>query len=270
MDDDSNIGHKFDDIVEAGDNMILSEEGPNGLGPCYEPNFRLSDEFLLQHYSSNASAAKYFASITTDAAGVRHLNFFHGNTLINWAIFTKPRHPFLLRTLENIVEIIKHEYTHKSVLNIRRHDHRWKVLTCSTGFAFTYTLREMLVENALGPDDLPRIEVRDFARYDGKCRFYAVRAGPEHYTKIMRGPNAPHFLREYEHVSVNTLIENLQGKLVAEGRAIYLVEGHTRRPFPDYDTFLKMGFDDSQVKHASDEVMTALKLGPELPSLMVK
>jgi hypothetical protein len=40
--------------------------------------------------------------------------FFHGNTLVIWGIFTAPRHPLLLRTMQNMVEIIRSIYLRES------------------------------------------------------------------------------------------------------------------------------------------------------------
>jgi hypothetical protein len=167
--------------------MIIAEEGKSSLGPCYIPSYKLSDEALLREYAHNCSAAKYFwnlTTITTESGSTKTVDFFHGNTLLNWAIFVKPRHPFVLQILTNIVEIMKAEYSRKSVLAMSAWDHKWKVFFCTTTFVMTYTLREMLLANSLSEENIPRIEGHDFSRYGGKCKYYSTGRDQSHYSKV--------------------------------------------------------------------------------------
>jgi hypothetical protein len=179
MDDDSNIVNALDTIVGPNDNMILSEEGASSLGPCYDPTYSLQDQYLLKKYP-NASAAKYYHKTTAEG----NLEFFHGNTLINWAIFVKPRHPVFMHTLEHIVDIVAAEYARRPVLSMSPWDHRWKAIFCATNFVYTYTLRALLLENSLSSEDVPRIETRDFAKYGGKCKYISTAADQSHYSKV--------------------------------------------------------------------------------------
>jgi hypothetical protein len=86
----------------------------------------------------------------------------------------------------------------------------------------------------------------------------------------MKGDKSPHFLRDYAHITLEEAIEHLEGKPIVGkgGKEIFLVENKTRRPFPDFETFVKMKFETSKVKHASDAIMAAIPLGAPLPSLM--
>lgn len=164
LDDDSDIGTPLDQVVLPQDHMVLSEEGPSSLGECYAPSYHLSDlsTFSDQRFGHNATAAQFYSppalvpqedlsismqnsnnsssggndtkpltakQITTSGVhlGPVYPLFFHGNTLVNWGLFVKPRHPLLLRTLRHIVEVISSEYSRNTVLLIARWDIRWKV-----------------------------------------------------------------------------------------------------------------------------------------------
>lgn len=41
---------------------------------------------------------------------------------VSWGIFAAPMHPIILRTMYNIVDVIKLEYMRQSAINFRRHD----------------------------------------------------------------------------------------------------------------------------------------------------
>ena len=129
----------------------MSEEGPTSYGPCYLPSFHLSEQstFSNERFGFNATKADFYSpnpnSNVSDPDNPAYPLYFHGNTLINWAIFIKPRHPLLRRVIDNIVVIITAEYNRFSVLSLSRWDVNWKILFCSTVFVMTYTLREMLL-----------------------------------------------------------------------------------------------------------------------------
>ena len=161
LDDDSDIGTPLDQVVQPLDHMVLSEEGPSSLGECYAPSFHLSDQatFAPHRFGLNATSAHFYSppalvpqedlsiamnssgsggnsseltakQITTSGVRVGPVYplFFHGNTLVNWGLFVKPRHPLLLRTLRHIVEVISSEYSRNTVLLIARWDIRWKLV----------------------------------------------------------------------------------------------------------------------------------------------
>ena len=141
----------FCQIVAADDNLIMSEEGPTSYGPCYLPSFHLSEHstFSPERFGLNATKADFYSPNpnmnSSDADNQAYPLYFHGNTLINWAIFIKPHHPLLRRLIDNIVVIIAAEYNRLSVVSMSRWDVNWKILFCCTGFVMTYTLREMVL-----------------------------------------------------------------------------------------------------------------------------
>ena len=159
LDDDSDIGTPLDQVVLPHDHMVLSEEGPSSLGECYAPTYHLSDlaTFAPHRFGLNATSARFYSppalvpqedlSISMNSSGSNSTEltakqittsgvrvgpvyplFFHGNTLVNWGLFVKPRHPVLLRTLRHIVEVISSEYSRNTVLLIARWDIRWKLV----------------------------------------------------------------------------------------------------------------------------------------------
>jgi hypothetical protein len=70
--------------------------------------------------------------------------------LTQWMIFSKPGHPFLLRAMENILEMIKLEFSCNSVVNstLIPLDYPMQRLFMITGpWAITATIRELIREN---------------------------------------------------------------------------------------------------------------------------
>ncbi len=63
----------------------------------------------------------------------KKMNIFLGRVLPNWAIISAPRHPFIIRSLENVVEIIRHEYLMDPVMRNLWTEFRWQSIMCSTG-----------------------------------------------------------------------------------------------------------------------------------------
>lgn len=91
--------------------------------------------------------------------------FFHGNTLVNWAIFAAPRHPVFLRTMRNIVEIVRSVYHRTSVIHLTRWDVKFKTLFCTTNFVLTYSVRELELQGSLSREEVPRISEHNFRQY---------------------------------------------------------------------------------------------------------
>lgn len=302
LDDDSDIRTPLNEIVQEDDTMILSEEGSSSLGECYVPSFHLNEEKSIQTYLHNYSQAIYYHGEPYDGKNVpESLNFFHGHTLLNWAIFTAPRHPVLLRTLMNIVEIIKLEYLRRSVLHITRWDVRFKPFFCSTTFALTYSFREMLLQNDASLLDmqaplyvatdivtersyatvassttnngtfyryLPRIVANNFHIYGGRVKAIWTGADSSHYSKVTKKNNA--LLSDYAPWSLELAIEHLEGTSVMgdTGREIFLVQNHSRWTFPDFETFTKMKLSLKKVRHVKNSVLLAIPIGGVLPSLV--
>jgi hypothetical protein len=249
--------------------MLLSEEGPSSLGDCYSPEYHLSDvaTFSDNRFGHNASKADFYSPAPNNTVVPL---FFHGNTLVNWAILTRARHPLMRRTLRNIVEIITSEYYRRTVLQLTRWDVKWKLLLCGTTFTMTYTLREMVLENSTEYHlTRPDIVSNNFAKYRGRVKAIWTGNDPNHYMKAMQRENGPHLLKEHAALTQQDFLALLNGKPVmgdAPDKAIYLIENGTRRMFPDYDTFLAYNFTSSMTRHVKNKVLWTLPMGSMVPS----
>lgn len=264
LDDDSDMKTPLDDIVRKSDHLIMSEEGANGFGQCYESDFHLSDAAVSKRNKSEIAAvdSQYFHGFDDKGFPI----FFHGHTLVNWGIFIAPRHPLMLETLKNIVAVVKAEFSHKSVVHFTRWDPPHKLGLCSTTFTLTYTLRDLLLTgyflNASVNHLLPRVSVSDYKEYGGKCKAIWTGGDPNHYAKKMK--SNPRLLSSYGHLDVETIIHRLNGKVVmgeGKSKSIYFVDNTTKRDFGNFDNFLKCGFTMSDVRHVKDHVVAKLRPG---------
>ena len=168
IDDDSNMNTPFDDILHDDDSLVLSEEGPSSIGPCYKYDFQLNDKYFYLHNKAKLHDKSFdkdrvffqgFADGDGDGDGdgagdgsiddseeaqkstskfiipsqnvkTKSPTFFHGNTLLNWCMFIRPRHPMMKRLMENVVTIIRNEYLHRSVLHVARWEQKYKIPLC--------------------------------------------------------------------------------------------------------------------------------------------
>lgn len=247
----------------------MSEEGASSLGHCYVPSYHLSDLFVRDHYfqQCGASLDKQLLHLDgTDSSGVPI--FFHGHTLINWAMFVAPRHPVLGRSLQNIVELVRSQFLHQSLLVITPWDKRvrnWKQVMCTTGFTLTYTVREMELEYAL-PDtdraassgcvknkdslfilkkeDMPRISLNNFKEYHGNVKAIWTGGDQSHYMKAMNRKNGPKLLHSYAPFSLSEYMNHLNGRAVSDeaGKSLLLVHNGSVVNFGSYQRFLNMNF----------------------------
>jgi hypothetical protein len=183
--------------------MILSEEGDSSMGDCYQSNYHLSDQYLLSKYS-NMSDIPYYNGIHPDSG---YPLFFNGHTLLNWAIFSMPRHPFLKATLINIVDVIKSEYKQKSILMITKWDVKFKHVLCTTNFILTYTLRKMLIDKLLSSKEIPRVCTHDFRQYKGKAKAVWTGGDPTHYRKVRSNQSSFHKPVDADFIFVLLLFE---------------------------------------------------------------
>jgi hypothetical protein len=133
MDDDANIATKLDDVILPTDKFLVGKEPYDFDDRCYTPDFPLS----------NHSTTMRFFNHTT-AATVPEL--FDNKFFFNWAIFSSPGNPLLLRIMEHIVALLKHEYLGDSKIKLSPMDHRGKLLMCATTFPITHAAREMVFE----------------------------------------------------------------------------------------------------------------------------
>lgn len=206
MDDDAFIQTSLEQIVKHNDSMILTVEGNPHIALCYQADFYLSNENLRNQFNTT-----------------RFKKFWNDKTLVNWAIFAKPRHPLLLETLKNIVNVIRKEYlSHHSVLNVLSTDRKSKQVICATGPAMlTATALKMALEHeathGAGVDKLSssfpvRVEMQaDFGKYGGvwKAHSYQPYFPPnvtrkDHYTIQMDQHNFD-LLGEYKTSENNEL-----------------------------------------------------------------
>ena len=272
LDDDSDMKMPLDDIVKKSDHLIMSEEGANGFGQCYESDFHLSDLAVSKWNKTAVTAVdpQYFQGFDDTGFPI----FFHGHTLVNWGIFIVPRHPLMHETLKNIVAVIKAEFSQKSVIHFTRWDPPHKLGLCSTTFILTYTLRDLLLKgyfqgvagigrkNSSMKHLFPRISVSDYKEYGGKCKAIWTGGDPNHYAKRMK--SNPQLLSTYGHIDVETIIHRLNGKVVmgeGKSKSIYFVDKTTKRDFGNFDNFLKCNFSMSDVRHVKDHVIARLHQG---------
>lgn len=284
LDDDSDMKTPFDDIISVTDKLIMSEEGASSLGDCYIPSFHLSDAFTYLTYfksraitthstgpspSSPVSAAA-LPALTSTAPHFHMIKdnvpvFFHGNTLVNWGIFTAPRHPLFAATLTNIVHILSTEYHRQSVVHMTRWDAKWKQVMCSTGFVLTYTLRELELQQALAKEEIPRICTNNYKQYKGNVKAFWTGGDKDHYMKLMQRGGV-HILSSLVPINLDKIAAFLSGRAVMgdAGKAIYLIKHGKKFTFGSYETFLKMGFTDRSVRHVADHILSLLPDGGDV------
>ena len=194
----------------------------------------MSDEFLIRKYQSTTKV--------TDVNG--------GHTLASWGIISSPRHPFIRRTLENIVELIKYEYLRKTYLKLQYFDMKWMVVMCITGpLVLTASVKEVILENYDNKRSLNyRIENRDFASYGGNYKVSRKQAGTSHYMHSMVYLNTQ-ILREY----TRPLLSELNNRLItteknkpSDFNYFMLING-TVTQFRDMKHIMRYGFTERNV-----------------------
>ena len=137
MDDDANIGTKLDDVVLPTDKFLLGKEPYDFDDRCYTPDFPLSNHSITQRFFAPTDSNPHPAVPT----------LFDNKFFFNWAIFSNPGNPLLLRIMEHIVALLKAEYLNESKIKLSPLDHRGKLLMCATTFPITHAAREMIFES---------------------------------------------------------------------------------------------------------------------------
>lgn len=93
-----------------------------------------------------------------------------GKVLLNWAMFTAPRHPIMLELMRNVVDVIRSEFLRAPVVWMLSQDPRWKVVHCATGpQILTATVLEMMLTRAINDSSL-RVAGKDFHEYGGEFK----------------------------------------------------------------------------------------------------
>lgn len=183
VDDDSDIGVPFDKMIEPLDSLIISYER-NGFNAnrCYIPRYHLSDFYAYRNESN------------------RERKVFHHRCILNWAMVSAPRHAIIAATIENAVEIIRHEYLSDSVLRSQSGAFRWEAIMCATGPSLlTASAREVILKDI--PGVTYKLAQNDFRDYGGKFKavYVPVKNDPSHYMHKMTGKlgSSPNLLKSY-------------------------------------------------------------------------
>lgn len=144
MDDDSTFKYPLNNIVRNDDKLLFTYEKFDFSDNCYKPSYHLSGASVKSRSSPHRQLVKSNIDSEEDS-----LPFF-GKNLAIWAIFAAPRHPALLRVLENSVEIIRKEYLKQSVLYIPKTEAKSLYVFCITGPSFfTASMRELVLDSQL-------------------------------------------------------------------------------------------------------------------------
>ena len=243
IDDDADIGTPLDSIVREGDKLILGKESYDYDDRCFIDEFPLSNKSLYQKYGVD----QYRTDI------------FDNKYFFNWAIFSSPKHPIVLKILEYAVELIKREYLGNSAIKMHVNDHRGKLLMCATTFPITLVARDFFLKNE---STGLRIGGFFFHEYGGNMKAWYNDHAPNHWVKMINKKRTP-YLREYAPLDTNYY----ENKLVQapNQKEVYLVINKSRHAFPDLDTFLSMHFDLNQIKLISNQVMKSIPKGDDLP-----
>jgi len=124
IDADSSFKGNVDEFLTIKDKFILSTER-NDAHKCYNSDYKL-----------------YMNPKNTNA-------LYGRKSLIQWLIISSPRHPFIIRTLVNMVDIVKNEYLKTSVMSTTVKNHKtFLTLICSTGpGVFTASVNEVLMSH---------------------------------------------------------------------------------------------------------------------------
>eukprot|EP01031_Cornospumella_fuschlensis_P030700 gene30700-37096_t len=251
MDDDATFNMPLDDIVKPQYKFMVGTEGYNWTDNCYTEDYSLSNSSLSRRFG-----------VANDAL------FFNNKYFFNWALFIMPGHPILLRIMEHVVRLIKFEYVGQSKIKLSPSEHRGKLLMCASTYPITLGMREVILE-AHGDRSI----LDSYGLYIGEEMFREFGANmkawnndhnPNRWVKQMNKKKLP-YLRHYAPPDV-TYYEGLavQGQ---HSREIYLVRQQRRHAFPDFNTFLKMGFGIDKVKMVDRDIIAALPLGDPLPSI---
>lgn len=248
LDDDAMIGTPFDEVsylvriltalklidffsyqvITPNDSMIVSFE-KNKFQECYYSTFHLAKANMLERYPNSSLVNESLQEPS---------NPFHQRVIVNWGIFVKPRHPAILHTLKNAVEIIKLEYFRHFV--IAPFSYYAMYCVCGTGpIAFGSSIIEAKL--LYGEENVP-VRVTnyfDFHDYWGHSKVKestrVYYEGGEAYGRLMQRYNTK-LLKEH-------IPESLHGRLVTiDKRALYFVIDETRYGFRDWDAFVAFDF----------------------------
>jgi len=156
-----------------------------------------NDSLLLSHQRGAAYSNLYNESYHLSKTGVISTEVFPlFNTLVQWMIVSKPRNKIILRTLENLIELVRLEYKKQSALIDEMKDSLMMQIFLVVGpMMFTATVREVLLnESILSKDDkamrvYKKAEFQEVGAHHLMTRTYAAvikaRANSNEETKFL-------------------------------------------------------------------------------------
>lgn len=255
IDDDSDMKVPLDNMVEPLDEMIISFE-KNGFDGdvCYIPKYHLSDWATFRNETHKARS-----------------QVFNGNVVPNWALAAAPGHPFLARTMKNIVEVLRHEYLMDPVMRDLKFAFKWMSVMCATGpYLMTASAREVIMENP--PGLKYKLANCDFRDYGGKFKAIRVllRNDPNHYmNKLEKGQIR--LLSSYmpEPPVTKEQLKSWEGEAVQgqNSKEIFVINDGKKRGIPNYDTLLALNFTMAAVRVITDAKLEMIPRGDSMPKM---
>lgn len=261
IDDDSDMMVPLDNMIEPLDEMIISYE-KNGFDGdvCYIPRHHLSD---WATFRNNETYKKIVRS-----------KVFNGYVVPNWAMGAAPGHPFLARTMENIVEVLRHEYVMEPVMRDLKFAFKWMSVMCATGpYLMTASAREVILENR--PNLNYKLANCDFRDYGGKFKAFRVplRNDPNHYMNKLQ-KNHITLLSSYlpEQPVTSDHMRDWEGEAVQgqNSKEIFVVNNGQKRGIPNYDTFLALNYTMAVVRVITDVKLDQIPRGESMPKMDYK
>ena len=243
MDDDASIGVPLDQVVQKEDKILLGEEDYDYDDRCWVDEFPLSNYALRERFGD-----------------AQKKQLFNGKWLHNWAIFSAPGHPLLRRVLERIVQLVLAEYSLLSLIKMTPTDHKGKLLMCASTYPITAVAREMVLEDKYGSS--LGLRTWPHSGYKADMKAWNNDFAPDRWVKAMQKHNKPYLL-EYAPPDGKTCAKLLDGRVIqgTGQREIFLVLEGSMHPFPNFDTFVSNGYELTDVKLISFEVLGALRVG---------
>ena len=158
----------------------------NNYENCYIDSYRLSETAFMKSHNLTEPPV-----------------IFENKTLLQWGLFVAPRHPVFYKILENIVEVIKLEYTKQSIILPSLIETRFQVVVCGTGpRIMTATVREVFYDQELYKNTNYSIRIvdKDFKRYGGEYKVEGFVPYSRHHGNVYK-----HFTTYMKRHKVNLL-----------------------------------------------------------------
>lgn len=274
IDDDSDMKTPLDKIIEPLDSLIVAYENNGFSGDvCYIPKFHLSDFHMNKHKHIQPPELDRNLTYKKQLFG----NIFHGRVLLNWAIFSAPRHLVIHKTLTSVVEVIHHEYIRDSVLRHLKGAYRWQLVMCATGpSVLTASARELVIDNS--SDFTYKLAGKDFGNYGGKFKAVTIKVAndPNHYMNMHKKKHMT-LLRHYATPAGAVgegdsnhrlwLSWDRQAVQAQNGKQIYVMDSGKKRGINNWESFLALNFTMADVRVIADERLDEIPTGEDMPLL---